>query len=232
MLQFPSRQFSYFNLESVWIADTLQPWLHLLLLNTDRQTENWREERRKCWTGTQWSRGVPTMPPGQLVQPWPPILHPLTLGVPRPNIQWKSSCAFPFCNKESFPPYTQWDSSKGNQHVCGSLDGKESARNTGNLDSIPGSVRSTGGGNGNPLHYSCLENPMDKGAMGSQRVRPDWETKPNVLFSASEEAHLLEFMSARLLHWKGTIFHFTLSKYKCVNTLFSTIPFPTYFDIN
>ena len=30
--------------------------------------------------------------------------------------------------------------------------------------SIPGSGRSPGGGHGSPLHYSCLENPMDKGA--------------------------------------------------------------------
>ena len=30
---------------------------------------------------------------------------------------------------------------------------------------IPGSERSPGGGNGNPLQYSCLENPMDRGAL-------------------------------------------------------------------
>ena len=32
------------------------------------------------------------------------------------------------------------------------------------VDSIPGSERSPGGGNGNPLQYSCLGNPMDRGA--------------------------------------------------------------------
>ena len=42
---------------------------------------------------------------------------------------------------------------------------------------IPGSGRSPGGGNGNPLQYSCLENPMDREAcrlqfMGLQRVGP------------------------------------------------------------
>ena len=42
--------------------------------------------------------------------------------------------------------------------------GKESACNAGNLGSIPGSGRSPGVGNGNPLQYSCLENPMDRGA--------------------------------------------------------------------
>ena len=32
--------------------------------------------------------------------------------------------------------------------------------------SIPGSGRSLGGGNGNPFQYSCLKNPMDRGALG------------------------------------------------------------------
>ena len=43
-------------------------------------------------------------------------------------------------------------------------DGKASAYNAGDLGSIPGSGRSPGEGNGNPLQYSCLENPMDGGA--------------------------------------------------------------------
>ena len=43
-----------------------------------------------------------------------------------------------------------------------SLMGKESTCNAGDLGSIPGSERSPGGGHGNPLQYSCLENPMDK----------------------------------------------------------------------
>ena len=46
----------------------------------------------------------------------------------------------------------------------GGLDGKESAYNVGDLDLIPGSGRSPGGRNGNPLQYSCLENPMAGGA--------------------------------------------------------------------
>ena len=44
------------------------------------------------------------------------------------------------------------------------LDGKESAHNTRDLGSIPGLGRYPGEGNGNPLQYSCLENPMDRGA--------------------------------------------------------------------
>ena len=44
----------------------------------------------------------------------------------------------------------------------GDSDGKESACNTGDPGSIPGSGRSLGEGNGNPLQYSCLENPGRK----------------------------------------------------------------------
>ena len=46
----------------------------------------------------------------------------------------------------------------------GASDGKVSAYNAGDLGSIPGLGRSPGEGNGNPLQYSCLENPMDGGA--------------------------------------------------------------------
>ena len=46
---------------------------------------------------------------------------------------------------------------------------KESACNAGDLGSIPGSGDSSGEGNGSPLQYSCLENPMDRGAC---RVHP------------------------------------------------------------
>ena len=45
-----------------------------------------------------------------------------------------------------------------------STDGKESACNARDLGLIPGSGRSPGEGNGYPLQYSCLENPMDRGA--------------------------------------------------------------------
>ena len=41
---------------------------------------------------------------------------------------------------------------------------EESACSAGHMGSIPGSGRAPGGGNGNPLQYSCLGNPMDRGA--------------------------------------------------------------------
>ena len=46
----------------------------------------------------------------------------------------------------------------------GGSDGKVSAYDSGDLGSIPGLGISPGEGNGNPLQYSCLENPMDGGA--------------------------------------------------------------------
>ena len=44
------------------------------------------------------------------------------------------------------------------------LSGKESACSAGDLGSIPGLGISPGGGHGNPLQYSCLENSMDRGS--------------------------------------------------------------------
>ena len=66
-------------------------------------------------------------------------------------------------------------------HFPHSLVGKESARNAGDLESIPGLGRSPGEGNGNPFQYSCLENPMDRGAWqttvrGVARVGHDLST--------------------------------------------------------
>ena len=53
---------------------------------------------------------------------------------------------------------------KDKEGFPGGSDGTESACNAGDLGSIPGLGRSTGEGNGYPLQYSCLENPMDRGA--------------------------------------------------------------------
>ena len=61
----------------------------------------------------------------------------------------------------------------------GDSDNKESACDAGDPGSMPGLGRSPGEGNGNPLQYSCLENPMDKEpggllqAMGWQRAGHD-----------------------------------------------------------
>ena len=62
---------------------------------------------------------------------------------------------------------------------------KSSACNAGDLGSVPELGRSPGEVNGNPLQYSCLENPMDRGAWratvhGITRVRYDLVTKPPI----------------------------------------------------
>ena len=62
------------------------------------------------------------------------------------------------------------------------LSSEESSCNAGDAGLIPGSGISLGGGNGNPLQYSCLGNPKDRGAWwiqstGLQRVRQDLVTE-------------------------------------------------------
>ena len=63
-----------------------------------------------------------------------------------------------------------------NNEAYGGSDGKASVYNAGDMGSILGSGRFPGEGNGNPLQYSCLENPMNGGAwcrplsMGWQRI--------------------------------------------------------------
>ena len=60
--------------------------------------------------------------------------------------------------------YTFWFFLLGIRDFPGGSDGKASVYNTGDPGLIPGSGISPGEGNGNPLQYSCLENPMDRGA--------------------------------------------------------------------
>ena len=59
---------------------------------------------------------------------------------------------------------------------------KNPPTNAGDVGSIPGSGRSPGGGHGHPLQYSCLGNPMDRGAWratvhGVSRRQHNWSTK-------------------------------------------------------
>ena len=61
-----------------------------------------------------------------------------------------------------------------NTYFPGGSDGKASAHNAGDLCSTPGSGRSSGEGNGTPLQYSCLENPMDGGRLGPGRLGSMW----------------------------------------------------------
>ena len=74
---------------------------------------------------------------------------------------------------------THMHSSQRPQYGKHQKEAKLKEDKTGELCSIPGLGRSPGEGNGNPLHYSCLENPMNRGepgglqSMGSQRAGHD-----------------------------------------------------------
>ena len=63
-------------------------------------------------------------------------------------------------------PQTKWDS----QVALVLKNPPANSGDTGDTSWIPGSERSPGEGNGNPLQYSCLENPMDLGACGLQSI--------------------------------------------------------------
>ena len=75
----------------------------------------------------------------------------------------------------------------------GGSDGKESACNAGDPSLIPELGGSPGEGNGYLLQYSCLENPMDRGAwqafMGSQRVTHNWATKTHTQSQCESKTH-------------------------------------------
>ena len=76
-----------------------------------------------------------------------------------------AQCSHSLCwTSARFP--VQEDIKRENLHegFPGGSDGKESACNTGDVSLIPGSGRSLGEGNDNPLQYSCLGNSMDRGA--------------------------------------------------------------------
>ena len=76
----------------------------------------------------------------------------------------------------------------------GGSEVKASACNAGDLGSIPGSGRSPGEGNGNPLQYSCLGNPMDRGAW--------WTTVHGV---AKSRTRLSDFTSLHFTSQPGAL---------------------------
>ena len=98
------------------------------------------------------------------------VLKPLTNPTTRTLPPCRQHCFTPLIIKILLMPLTDFPSGS---------DCKVSVYNASDLGSIPGLGRFPGEGNGNPLQYSCLENPMDGGAwcrllsMGSQRVRHD-----------------------------------------------------------
>ena len=89
--------------------------------------------------------------------------------------------------------FTFYNKGNINTHIYtgfpGGSDGKEPACNAEDPASIPGSRRSPGEGNGNPFHYSCLENAMDKQA---------WQA---IVHGVSESAMTEHFAFKVLRNW-------------------------------
>ena len=79
---------------------------------------------------------------------------------------------------------------------------KNPPANAGDLGSIPGLRSSPGGGNGNPLQYSCLENSIDRGAwrsMGPRGVRHDSATKRAHTHICTHTGMLLDLFKFKLV---------------------------------
>ena len=120
---------------------------------------------------------------------WPSVIHILD------NFR-QSTCSWGCDFFISFLKYSLWFS----EHPGGS-EIRASACNAGDLGLISGSGRSPGEGNGNPLQYSCLENPMDGGAW--------WATVHGVAKSRTRLSdftffHFMGFILSRIwiqVHW-------------------------------
>ncbi|CAN0396363.1 unnamed protein product [Rangifer tarandus platyrhynchus] len=87
-----------------------------------------------------------------------------------------------FTNVKQLTQGSGFDSTTGPLGLSRWLRDKDSAFNAGNTGSIPGLGRPAGEGNGDPLQYSCLVNPMDRKpgrlrSVGLQRLRYSLATK-------------------------------------------------------
>ena len=94
----------------------------------------------------------------------------------------------------------------------GGSDSEESACNARGLGSVPGSIRSPGEGNGNPLQYSCLKNSMDRGA---------WQAP---VLEGHKESDMTEHFS--LTH---SLMHILISFSDFYHVLFSLPMFEVFF---
>ena len=84
-----------------------------------------------------------------------------------------------------------------NQRQTHGSESKESTCNagdTGNSGSTPGSRRSPGGGNGNPLQYTCLKNPMDSGAWWATVQRVVWQHY-NVFYNFFLHLYMFDYLT-------------------------------------
>ena len=111
-----------------------------------------------------------------------------------------------YSNEEVGPDQGFFKAEDDNTVLClsygfpGSSDGKESTCNVGDLGSIPGLGRSPGGGHGNPLQYSCLENPHGQRSLAGyspwghkesdMTERPSTQHMPKLIEKINRERNL------------------------------------------
>ena len=105
------------------------------------------------------------------------------------NRDWSQSFGAIVLSERKIPYLQMFDSPKLSGFSDASVD-KESAWDVGNMDSILGLGRSLGGGNGIPLQYSCLKNPMNRGAWRAsvQRSAKIWTQLSNKWMSKQTPA--------------------------------------------
>ena len=128
------------------------------------------------------------------------------------NVQGSLACCSPWGHTELDTTELNWTDST----VSGLprwLSGKESACSAGDPGLIPGSRRSPGGGHGNPLQYSCLENPMDRGAWratvhgiakSQTRLKP-LSTHTHTLYSSGKAALSIKPLLPEPLSWTSVV---------------------------
>ena len=94
---------------------------------------------------------------------------------------------------------------------------------------IPGSGRSPAGGNGNPLQYSCMENPMDRGAWQAtvHRAAKSWTHMHSVQFSSVQSLSCVQlFVAPWIVACQAPLFtEFSRQEY------WSGLPFPPAGDL-
>ena len=115
-----------------------------------------------------------------------------------PNPCWLRSCF----RKANQPTLCSGWISVLYQGFLGGPDSKESAYNTGDLASIPWLGKSPGEGNGNPLQYSCLENPMDGGAWRAS-VHGVTESRTWLCDATFTLSPVLKPLTAPVVLWTG-----------------------------
>ena len=88
------------------------------------------------------------------------------------------------------------------QDFPGDSDSKASVYNAGDPCSIPGLGRSPGEGNGNPLQYYCLENPMDRGAW---QATVHGVTKSRICMEIQKTSHSQSDLEKQECNWRNQL---------------------------